>query len=289
MSRFLLALLLLLPLSVQALEVVASIRPLALIADAVMAGQGQARQLVPNGASAHEYALRPSDRTLLARADLVLWIGPAHEHFLPSALRGRPLLTVLELPGIRTLPLRRLEDGKPVPGSLDSHLWLSPDNAEVVARGLAAALGRRDPSRAALYTANAGAFVLRIRKQQAALLARFQPLRSRPLIAYHDAWHYFDQAMGLNYRGSLTLEPELRPGAQHVLMMARRVQQENITCLLAEPGADMALAQRIFGRQAFRMAAVDELFASVPRGATGYETGVAGMAEEIRRCLGDSR
>lgn len=289
MSRFLLALLLSLPLSVQALEVVASIRPLALIADAVMAGQGQARQLVPNGASAHEYALRPSDRTLLARADLVLWIGPSHEHFLPSALRGRPLLTVLELPGIQTLPLRRLEDGEPVPGSQDSHLWLSPDNAVVIARGLASALGRRDPSRAARYVANAEAFAGRIGQQKAALLVRFQPLRSRPLIAYHDAWHYFDHAMGLNYRGSLTLEPELRPGAQHVLLMARRVQQERIGCLLAEPGADEALARRIFGTRTFRTAAVDELFASTPRGPQGYEAALAGMAEEIRRCLGDKR
>ncbi|MBP8851807.1 MAG: zinc ABC transporter substrate-binding protein, partial [Moraxellaceae bacterium] len=93
MFRYLLALLLVLPLSARALDVVASIRPLALIADAVMEGQGRAHQLVPNGASSHEYALRPSDRALLARADLVLWVGPVHEHFLPTALRGRDLLT----------------------------------------------------------------------------------------------------------------------------------------------------------------------------------------------------
>jgi zinc transport system substrate-binding protein len=99
MSRLLLLLALVLPCSVQALEMVASIRPLALIADAVMAGHGQVRQLVPNGASSHEYALRPSDRALLARADLVLWVGPAHEHFLPTALRGTS-------PAYRTEPAR---------------------------------------------------------------------------------------------------------------------------------------------------------------------------------------
>ena len=76
MSRLLLLLALALPCTVQALEVVASIRPLALIADAVTGDPGQVRQLVPNGASSHEYALKPSDRALLARAGLVLWVGP---------------------------------------------------------------------------------------------------------------------------------------------------------------------------------------------------------------------
>jgi hypothetical protein len=90
---------------------------------------------------------------------------------------------------------------------------------------------------------------------------------------------------GLNFRGSLTLEPEHKPAARHVLLMAQRVQQEKIACLLAEPGADAALARRIFGAQAFHMAVVDELFASTPRGPQGYAAAWNGMATAIERCL----
>lgn len=285
MSRLLLLLALALPCAVQALEVVASIRPLALIADAVTGDPGQVRQLVPNGASSHEYALKPSDRALLARAGLVLWVGPVHEHFLPSALRGRPVLTAQDLPGVQKLPSRRLADGSAVPGSIDPHLWLSTDNAAVIARALAERLAAADAAHAERYRRNADAFAARLQQQKAALQARFRPLQSRPLLAYHDAWHYFDDAMGLNFRGSLTLEPELKPGAQHVLLVARRVQQEQIGCLLAEPGADLALARRVFGLQAFRMAAVDELFAATPRGANGFEAGMTAMADAIHHCL----
>ena len=289
MFRYLLALLLVLPLSARALDVVASIRPLALIADAVMEGQGRAHQLVPNGASSHEYALRPSDRALLARADLVLWVGPVHEHFLPTALRGRDLLTAQNLPGIHKLPVRRLSDGATVAGSLDPHLWLSPDNAVVIARALAGVLAQKNPAHAADYQRNADAFAGRIQLQKTELQARFMPLREQPLLAYHDAWHYFDDAMGLNFQGSLTPEPELKPGAQHVLLMAQRVQKAQISCLLAEPGADTALARRIFGSRPFRMASVDELFASTPRGPKGYESALAGMAAEIQQCLNGKR
>jgi len=289
MSRYLLALLLALSLPASALEVVASIRPLVLIADAVMTGHGVARQLVPDGASSHEYALRPSDRALLARADLVFWVGPVHEHFLPGALRGRPVLTAQNLPGLQRLPMRRLSDGVAVPGSLDPHLWLSPDNAVVMAQALAAELGRRDKANAAAYAANAAAFAAHLQQQKAAWQARFQPLRARSLIAYHDAYHYLDHSLGLRFRGSLALEPGHKPGARHVLVMARRVQKEKIACLLTEPGADAALAARIFGQQPHRVAGVDELFVSVPRGVSGYEAGFTKMAEDIYRCLGSDK
>lgn len=293
MPRYLPALLLLLPLTVSltmstkagAVEVVASIRPLALIADAVMAGRGQARQLVPDGASSHEYALRPSDRALLARADLVLWVGPVHEQFLGSALRGKPVITAQTLPGIALLPARRLADAMPVAGTTDPHLWLSPANAATVARALALELSRRDAGGASLYRRNADTFTTRMQQLQDGLHARFASLHKAPLIAYHDAYQYFEQSAGLLHRGSLTPEPEQKPGARHVLEMAQRVQKEGIACLLSEPGADTALAARIFGRQAYRVAAVDELFVGVPRGPEGYAAGLQNMAGEIQRCL----
>lgn len=280
------AVLLVLSLPAAAVEVVASIRPLALIADAVLAGHGQTRQLVPDGASGHEYALRPSDRARLASASLVLWVGPAHEHFLVAAVKGRPQLVAQSLPGMTLLPARRLADAKPVPGSLDPHLWLEPDNAATIARALAAALATRDPASADAYRRNAETFAGRLEARKAALQQRFLPLKAIPLIAYHDAYHYLDAALGLAFRGSLTHEPEHKPGAKHVLAMAKRVQAEKIACLLMEPGADAALARRVFGAQPYRAVAIDELFTGAARGADGYEAGLSAMADAMAQCLG---
>ncbi len=285
MRRLLALALLLASLPAAALEVVASIRPLALIADAVVTADDRVQQLVPDGASGHEYALRPSDRLLLAGADLVLWVGPVHEHFLGRALRGRPQLQAQDVPGLTRRPARRLADMAPVPGSLDPHLWLDPDNAAAIARALAAALAAKAPARAAAYHANAEAFAARLLAQKTALLQRFAPLRGRPLIAYHDAYHYLDALLGLNFRGSLTHEPEHKPGARHVLAISRRVQKEKIGCLLMEPGADPALARRVFGSQPYRAEGIDELFTGAPRAPRGFEAGLAAMADGLAHCL----
>ncbi|MFN3586531.1 MAG: metal ABC transporter solute-binding protein, Zn/Mn family [Moraxellaceae bacterium] len=271
---------------VAALEVVASIRPLALIADAVVTPGDRVQQLVPDGASGHHYALRPSDRALLARADLVFWVGPVHEHFLGKALASRPAIAAQALPGLVRRPVRRLADAQPVPETLDAHLWLEPANAIAMARALATALAARAPEKAAQYHANAEAFAARLGAATATWPVRLAALRTQPFISYHDAYHYLDAHLGLRFRGSLTHEPEHAPGARHVLAMRQRVTAENIRCLLLEPGADPALAARVFGTQPHRAVAIDEMFRAAPRGADGYVTGLSAMVDGMARCLG---
>src|SRR6218665_1713853 len=83
MSRLVCLILLALPFApAHAVEVLTSIRPLALIAQAVAGEKVVVQQLVPNGTSPHDYQLKPSDRLRLSRADIILWTGPANEAFL---------------------------------------------------------------------------------------------------------------------------------------------------------------------------------------------------------------
>jgi zinc transport system substrate-binding protein len=256
-----------------------------------MGNQGHIRQLVPDGASSHDYQLRPSDSMALATADIVLWVGPAHEAFLRKTMnRGQAaLLTAQTLPGIQLHTQRRVDDASPLPGTTDPHLWLNADNAVVIARALATALTRRDPAHALAYQQNADVFTQQMAAFKVRYATRFKRLNTRSFMAYHDAYQYIEPALGLDYRGSLTLHDEGQPGAQHLWLMAQRVQQEKISCLLAEPGFNAALARHIFNKSPARFVAVDELFVGVPFTARGYENGLAQMADEIYRCLDNNR
>ncbi|SFQ40358.1 zinc transport system substrate-binding protein [Geopseudomonas sagittaria] len=83
-------------------RVLTSIKPLQLIAAAVQDGAGTPEVLLPPGASPHHYALRPSDIRRVREADLLYWIGPDLEVFLPRVLEGReqPSLAVQGIPGL---------------------------------------------------------------------------------------------------------------------------------------------------------------------------------------------
>lgn len=279
----LLALLLLFAPIASATEVLASIRPLALIAEAVVAEPAQVRRLLPDGASAHHPALRPSDRQALFTADIVLRIGPAHDAFLDRAMAGRMgvVIEAQSLPGM-TLKTQRQRDGSPLArAATDPHLWLHPDNAVVIARALAGVLAELDPDRATRYHRNAEDFAGRVRALKTEL-ARATPPRA--YVAYHDAYQYLEPLLALRYRGSLTLDAESKPGARHFQWMSTRIREEKITCLLAEPGFDAALVQRVAAGQSLRMVPVDEMFTAAPLKATGYEEGLRQAALEISRC-----
>lgn len=280
-------LLMLLPLSAQAVEVLASVRPLALIASAVAGSDAKVQQLLPPGASAHHYQLRPADRLALSRADLVLWVGPAHEAFLARVLAGQPrLLTAQRLPGIVLRQKRRPDGDSALAGSVDAHVWLDTDNAVVIARALAEALAARDPAHAAAYRRNANAFANRLGSYRSREGQRFQRLRSRSYLAYHDAYQYLEPALGLNFRGSLLSGDEDRGGARHFLLMSQRIRKEGLYCLLGEPGFDRALAQHVFNGLPANLVPVDELFAKAPLDPTGFEAGLQALTGDVYRCLG---
>ena len=275
-------------LSAQATEVLASIRPLALIAEAVMRGSGQIDQLVPDGISSHDYSLRPSDRIHLATAGLVFWVGPAHEAFLVKLLQASPAQQVVmqELPGMTCLHQRDADSDRPIPDSTDPHLWLSPDNAAAAARGLARALAAREPEKATYYLHNADNFAEEMQLAKDRLKARLAPVASHPYVAWHDAYQYLEKPLGLSYGGSLTISHEQPPGARHLAALTDRIRSQHSACLLAEPGFNQALAQRAFDGQPARFVPVDELFTLAPRNAQGYEAGLTQMVDGIKNCLG---
>lgn len=287
MRLFAALLLALLPLSAAAVEVLATVRPLALIALAVAGPDARVQQLLPAGASAHHYQLRPADRLALSRADLVLWMGPAHEGFLGRVLPPEErLLTAQSLPGLVLKPKRRPDGDSVILGSVDAHAWLATRNAAVIALALAEALAGRDPAHAAAFRRNASAFAARLDALSRTQTTLFSRLPQRSYLAYHDAYQYLEPALGLRFRGSLLSGDEDRPGAKHFLRLSTRIRQENLGCLLGEPGFDQALARHVFNGRPARLVPVDETFARAPFTAAGFEAGLQAVGADVYRCLG---
>lgn len=262
-----------------AVELVVSNKPAELLLRAVAGPEVRITRLLPNGASPHQHALRPSDRLRLARADLVVWFGPRLEPWLARSLAAarRPALDLSAQPGLLWLPARNLA-GQAVADQRDPHLWLHPANAAILTGAIATRLDRqpggdgRSALRARLFTTRLQALA---RDAEQALAAKPQ----RAYVASHDAWQYLERAWRLDWRGTLALTPELKPGAGHVLELARALQAQPVGCLIAEPRYDARLARRVFGGRLPRIARLDEMLADAPATGEGYE-------QELRRWLG---
>ncbi len=84
--------------------VVTSMKPLGFIAAAIADGVTETQVLLPDGASEHDYSLRPSDVKRLQNADLVVWIGPEMEAFMDKStqsIAANKKVTIAELDGVK--------------------------------------------------------------------------------------------------------------------------------------------------------------------------------------------
>ncbi|MEZ1316780.1 zinc ABC transporter substrate-binding protein ZnuA [Pseudomonas fluorescens] len=278
-------------------KVLTSIKPLQLIAAAVQDGVAIPEVLLPPGASPHNYALRPSDVRKVQSVDLVYWIGPDMEGFLPRVLKGRtlPSVAVQDLPGLK---LRHFaedshshaeeadeHDHDHRPGSLDAHLWLSPVNARVIATKMAADLSAADPDNAPRYQSNLKAFDERLDALDLRLKDRLAGVAGKPYFVFHEAFDYFEDAYGLKHTGVFSVAAEVQPGAQHVAAMRTRLQEVGKTCVFSEPPLRPRLAETLVAGLPVKLAELDALGGYTPATAQGYEQVLEKLGNDLAGCL----
>ena len=287
--------------------VVASIKPVHDLATAVMTGIARPHLLLPPGTSPHTYALQPSAARALARADLILWIGPGLEGFLAKPIRtlGRKArsLALVEAEGMILLPAREHHDAHDAHDThdahdarehddahdarehdehgIDPHLWLDPRNGRRIARLVAAELTRLDPERAAAYRVNLTAALAAIDRAETEARAILAPVRHLPYVVFHDAFQYFEKRFGTASLGAIRLSPERVPGARHVAEVRARIAAAGARCVFSEPQFEPAIVRAIVRDGTARAAVLDPLGDR----ARGYGGTLRAIARALRDCL----
>lgn len=278
-------------------RVLTSIKPLQLIAAAVQDGVAVPEVLLPPGASPHNYALRPSDVRRVQDVDLLYWIGPDMETFLPRVLAGRSKVSVpvQSLPGMQLRHFKASDhhdedeedehDHDHRPGSVDAHLWLSSVNARVIAAKMAADLSQADPASAARYESNLQAFDERLDLLDAKIKQRVAGIAGKQYFVFHEAFDYFEDAYGLKHAGVFAVSSEVQPGAQHVAAMRKRLAEFGKSCVFSEPPLRPKLADTLSAGLPVKLAELDGLGGYTPASAHGYEQLLSKLADDLAGCL----
>ncbi|HSF93841.1 MAG TPA: zinc ABC transporter substrate-binding protein [Thermohalobaculum sp.] len=280
-------------------EVAASIAPVHALTARVMQGAGTPRLLLPPGASPHDHALRPSDAAALQRAALVVRIGPGLEPWLDRTLEvlaaEAQVLRLDSTPGLTRLELREGAafaehdhgSADAPEDEIDPHLWLDPENARLWLAEIAKALEEVDPANAALYQANAAAAEAELDAVSARIAARLAPLRGRPFIVFHDAFHYFENRFEIEAAGAVALSSARPPGPARLSAIRAHIAETGARCLFAEPQFPARLVATVAEGTAIRAAVLDPLGASLKPGPELYPDLLEGIAEGLAGCLAD--
>lgn len=301
-------------------DVVVSIKPVHSLVAAIMRGVGEPQLIVEGAASPHTYNLRPSNARKLEKADVVFWVGPGLEAFLEKPLEAlASKATVIELEdakGLEKLPFReggpfeRHDDGEESHethdghaeaeganehahgdehddehGAYDTHFWLDPTNARVMAQTIETALIAADAGNAATYQANTRKLIDDLDALDAELTETLRPVKNKPFIVFHDAYQYFERRYDVNAAGSITVSPETLPGADRVKQMQEKVRQLGATCVFAEPQFEPKLISVITEGTAAKSATLDPEAATLEPGPDLYFKLMRGIAGSLKDCL----
>jgi zinc transport system substrate-binding protein len=291
--------------------VVASTKPIHSLVSAVMGEIGTPALIVKGSASPHTYSLRPSDAAALESADVVFWTGHGMELFLAEALEtlstDAQVVELAEAPDIELLPVREggafeahahgeedhdhdhgdeEHDHEDEHGEGDMHFWLDPENAELMVAEIAAVLSEADPDNAAVYAANAELEQARLDALAAELTATLAPVADKPFIVFHDAYQYFETRFGLTVAGTVTVSPEVMPGAARIDELRAKVGELGATCVFAEPNFEPVIVGTIVEGTAARAGVLDPEGSALTEGPDLYPQLLRNLAAGLVECLG---
>ena len=261
------------------LPVMASIPPLADFARAVGGDLVDVDVLVPPGASAHTFELKPSQVAAIARARVLVLNGAGLEYWADKAVQAanNPALQVVDT--AQGLPL--LDEGHG--GGANPHVWLDPQLAIEQVRRIADAFGAADPAHRADYERNAARFSDALRALDTEIAAQVRTWTHRRFVAFHPAWTYFARRYGLEQVDVVEPSPGREPSPADVARLVDTMKRIKARAIFAEPQFSPKLAQTIADETGARVIMIDPLGSDA---AGGYPTllrrDVAQMAEALR-------
>ncbi|MBD2813703.1 zinc ABC transporter substrate-binding protein ZnuA [Xenorhabdus sp. Flor] len=285
-------------------DVVTSIRPLGFIAAAIADGVTDTLVLLPDGASPHDYALRPSDIRKLNQADLVVWIGPDMETFLAKPIEKiaqNKQLELADLPTIKPLLLKNSEDEHDSNesnqhkhetdhehhhhGQYNMHIWLSPEIAEKAAQAIYSRLVEQYPQQKQQLEVNLRKFNGQLVQTNKNISHILQPVLGQGYFVFHDAYGYFEKHYQLSPLGVFTVNPEIQPGAQRLHYIRTQLVEQKAKCIFAEPQFRPAVIHAVAKGTNVRIGTLDPLGSGIVLNKDSYMKFITQLSEQYLGCL----
>ena len=294
-------------------KVVASIKPVHSLVASVMQGVSEPSLLVKGAGSPHTYSLKPSQAKELQAADIVFWMSHDLEAFLENSIESiatnATAVSLMDTHGLMKLNFREggafdsHDHGHDDHGDdkhddhghdkhddhghdeVDPHVWLDPQNAKSLVHEIEEHLAEIDPSNAAKYEANAKAVMKKLDALTKEIEADLKPIRERGYVVFHDAYQYFEKRFGVSAVGSITVSPEILPGAERVSELRDKVKSLNASCVFSEPQFEPKLVKTITENTDAGSGVLDPLGANIKDGPELYFTLIRNMAKSLRDCL----
>lgn len=274
------------------LKVIATIPPLASIAQDLLGQEAEVSILLGPGVSPHTSSLKPSERRSLQKADLILWVGPELETFLAPLLQKESIraLSMMRVPNltlydnVSSCPQHQKEPSCHHHNRPDPHVWLSVPNMIRFADALKEHLTAAHPHLSSTLEARSETLFHRLRKLDSDLKKILEGV-TIPFFVTHDSLQYFEKQYGLKRSFFLSLEGDGGVSLKHLQTLRKVIQEKGVSCLFADSFYDPERLKKFSNKLGLSYATLDILGYDEDGLPVAYTTIMYNLGQTLSKCL----
>ena len=163
----------------------------------------------------------------------------------------------------------------------DPHIWLSPENAKVMARNICAGLSARYPEYVQTFEDNLDGLLTDLTALQQYGEDTLSELQCRKLITFHDGFSYFAEAFDLTIVKAVEEESGSEASARELIELISLVQEQSLPAVFTETNGSTSAAHIIARETGCGLYALD-----MAMSAEGYFDAMYHNIDTIKEALG---
>ncbi|MGD9115644.1 MAG: zinc ABC transporter substrate-binding protein [Dehalococcoidia bacterium] len=216
--------------------VAVTILPQAEFVESVGGDKVEVTVMVPSGASPHTYEPTPSQMTALSDALMYAKVGSGVEFELTwldnLVAQNEDMLVVDCSQGVTLQAMAAGDEGEPA-GAMDPHIWMSPQNAQIMVRNIAEGLIQVDPDNRDYYERNRDDYIEELAQLDSEISDGLAGVQNRVFMVFHPAFGYFASCYDLTM---LAIEDEGKePTPAGMAYLIEAAKEHNIKVVFASP------------------------------------------------------
>ena len=194
----------------------------------------------------HDYSLNVRQVRAAEAAEVIVVSGAGLEEFMEDLLEGKN--TIDSSVGIHLSECETEDDhdhDHDHHHETDSHIWLSPANAKIMAENICAGLMEQYPAHADTFSRNLTVLLADLDALQTYGETQLSQLSCREIITFHDGFGYFAESFGLTILKAVEEESGAEASAQELKELILLVKEHNLPAIFVETNGATSAAHTI--------------------------------------------
>jgi len=194
----------------------------------------------------HDYSLNVGQVKAAESADHIVISGAGLEDFMEDLLAGKSVIDASrDIEILECAHDHTQEHDHGHHHEVDSHIWLSPENAIRMVENICSGLTEAYPAHTDVFAANLEILIADLQALQSYGEEKLARLSTRDMITFHDGFAYFAQAFDLHILEAVEEESGSEASAMELKHLIGIVREHNLPAVFTEVNGSCSAAEVI--------------------------------------------